>query len=374
MALVEYGKKDKQDKQDKQGKAVQVFHKEIYTDGCKRVIKSFSYIRTFNQCEKDPVVDKATQISREDYVGKSTIPNKQRQSGKNKIFWYNKKIKKDLKDDPKMVKQKSYMTGNVLETTQRKAPQKSRIGNPLMVLVLSFSVVLVAYFYIKNRENNFTWDLVKTNDDLIKNVFGQDEQISKINSILKLCTVSKGLYTVLLTGGVGVGKSYTSGIISQNFPWSSNWLILKHSTRGKLIDSLPKSLKEYRHYLIRVDDLSVDDTAEAIHLVSEIRKRIQDQHTLLFLIFNTGCEVQKKKILIQFKNSHIFFYHIPFQNLTRNDVEKCFLNEIKKQGALISSEEIENLITNQVKDIDIVRGPIGCKGITDKILHYSRNK
>ncbi|KAK6621193.1 hypothetical protein RUM43_011499 [Polyplax serrata] len=364
MALVEYGNKDKQ------GKTVQVFHKEIYTDGRKRVIKSFSYFRTFNQCEKNPVVCQATQTSREQSLGNSIIPNKQQQSGKNIGFWYKKKYKKKIHDDTKMVKQKSE---SVSETTQRKAPEKSRIGKALMVLVLSFSVVLAANFYIRYRENNLTWDLVKTHDDLIKNVFGQDEQISKINSILKLCTVSKGLYTVLLTGGVGVGKSYTSGIISQNFPWSSNWLILKHSIHRKLIDLLPKSLKEYGHNLIRVDDLSVDDTAEAIHMVSEIRKRKQE-NTLLFLIFNTGSEVQKKKILTQFTNSHIFFYHIPFQNLTRNDVEKCFLNEIRKHGAVISSEEIENLITNQVKEIDIVRGPIGCKGITDIILHYSRNK
>ena len=230
----------------------------------------------------------------------------------------------------------------------------------------------LAYFFIIQQDIfcKNVWHLDNTVTDIKNLIFGQDDAVEKLNYVLNRINQTEGMSVVIFTGGVGVGKTYTALTINKNLPWTSKTIISKHSFE---LDQtiLPKTYFECDHNLLIIEDLTVNDMDSVMNLI-EFASYRKYKKLFIILIFTTHSNSEKKDILSSFSESHITYYHVPFKNLDKEAVRKCYLQEINKQKAEISEMELHGLISKKMRPIEIVKGPVGCKGVSDDVAFYTK--
>ncbi|EEB20126.1 hypothetical protein Phum_PHUM602860 [Pediculus humanus corporis] len=238
--------------------------------------------------------------------------------------------------------------------------------------VHSKKIGYLAYFFIIQQDIfcKNVWHLDNTVTDIKNLIFGQDDAVEKLNYVLNRINQTEGMSVVIFTGGVGVGKTYTALTINKNLPWTSKTIISKHSFE---LDEtiLPKTYFKCDHNLLIIEDLSVNDMDSVMNLIKFASYR-KYKKLFIILIFTTHSNSEKKDILSSFNESYITYYHVPFKNLDKEAVRKCYLDEINKQKAEISEIELHGLISKKMRAIEIVKGPVGCKGVSDDVAFYTK--
>lgn len=334
----------------------QVFSKEIFSFGSKTFVKCYSYNQTKRKSETGETF-LFTKIHSKNFF----IPPKRRfhraiapKDNTNSNFINSQSTQTEI-GKPK-VSSKITMTN-----------AEESIFNKIFWFVLWAAIGILTI--IISYEGHFTWDLNQNFKELTENVFGQTDAIAKINLTLNTFNNSDYSITMVFTGGTGVGKTFTSSIIRRNYPWISKKFISKLNDKEMLTFS-SGTFSKFEPYLILIDDLQVDNIDQAINSVLLLKAKMRHTKVLFILIFTTHKNDEKEEILLKFKNTDLYVVHIPFVNLNRNAVEKCFRTETQKQGVFISEDDLEKLIKSKMKDIDVVKGPVGCKGVSEEVSFY----
>lgn len=260
--------------------------------------------------------------------------------------------------------------------------------NCIMFLLLPTIFVVTAivacssfYFATYQRNCEMLLDVYSLKSVLDSSVFGQKHAIGEIVSTLStFCsTRDPGLKLMALLGGTGVGKSYTTSIISEFFPWKENvqHFVLPLHYSSLSVTEVCAKISSCGDNLIVVDGLVPSKTAGIVKFLQVLTKHGQsnDGRVIVILVFSTenqkeivqGYGDQKPQLEVSKEKMNGVFHHgqlevgiITFQALQREHIAMCVKAAINRNGIVWSDTDIEEVIALLPQDT-------GCKGVASKV-------
>lgn len=340
------------------GFAKQIFYKEISFDGNTTQIKSLCASVT---------KDKDGQIQQNAQVNIASFPTPVKMRNLGETFQRKKAAICDSAFNDS-VNNSAEPKLKELGNTEKK---KKVVNKSLRNVILTFFIVPIlvhGYFYFKGE--NISSVSPSKLYPMFQNVFGQKEAVS--SSLFALDNFEKENFSKLLvfTGGVGVGKSLVSSIISENLPWTSKFLIFPESL-SKLFAHVLQSISKAGTHLIIIEDLSLKDITvlqtNILHYIRSLAdvKFNSDSKTFLILIFRSRTQSDTDSIIKKLDEHFPSYHHAKFNKLSYDDVKNCYLTEMKRQKINVKAEDVDMVVSKKFKYVNV-----GCKGVADDVALY----
>ncbi|KDR10137.1 uncharacterized protein LOC110838230 [Zootermopsis nevadensis] len=252
---------------------------------------------------------------------------------------------------------------------------------PIIFIVASVIACTSVYLASYQRVCKLTLDINAVKSVLDSSLFGQEDVIYNMVSTLQIFCSTKepGIVIMALLGGTGVGKSYTTSIICNLFPWGKN---VQHFVLPFRSNLLPVS-DDYGKFsscgdnLVVMDGLvpsDVDDTIKFLHNLMNHSKE-HGIRVIVILVFSSEVQkmilegygnlkhelqVSKQKLSSAFQDAGLDVSLITFQPLEREHIVMCIKEALSQKGILWSSTEIERVMVLLPQDT-------GCKGVASKV-------
>lgn len=365
-----------------------IYYQEVISNGNDTLVRSFSCDQFFRKDDSGQTqVWKRCQVSNFITPTKKLkethgINNKASSLPKRLALEYPRK-KSDTKAKLSLKypdSEKSITNNNVDNSYSKYNSRKIKFTRETKMLITATvsAIALGIGYYYSQLPCTYNWDLYNTGwnkvyKELERSVFGQKEAVDELMKLWRLNSLTSSKSLVLtFTGGVGVGKTYVSSIINNNYPWHSQ----KHiSFKNHIISEGEKYFSEKFScggHLVIIDDISILDSTKAIMLTNRLLSNFRRDggRLLIILIFQTQNKEQENLIVSQIENQHYIFYHIPFKPLQRDNIERCFLKEIVRQNVVVSEDKLNKLVEEQMSYVDVLKGPPGCKGVSDQVAKF----
>jgi hypothetical protein len=252
---------------------------------------------------------------------------------------------------------------------------------PVIFVVTAIVACSSLYFASYQRICEMPLDVDALKSVLESNVFGQNNAIDDIVSTLNtFCnTRDPGIILMALLGGTGVGKSYTTSIIREFFPWEENiqhFVLPLHSSSLSVTDIYAK-ISSCGDNLIIIDGLVPSETADVVKFLQVLTKhsKYNAGRVIVILVFNTedqkeilqGYEDQKhqledskEKLYDVFQRGQLEVSIIIFQALQMEHIAMCIKAALNQKGIVWSSTDVEEVMVLLPEDT-------GCKGVASKV-------
>jgi len=255
----------------------------------------------------------------------------------------------------------------------------------LPIIFVVTAVVACSSFYFATYQRNceMLLDVYSLKSVLDSSMFGQKHAIGEIMSTLNtFCsTRDPGLILMALLGGRGVGKSYTTSIISKFFPWKENvqHFVLPLHYSSLSVTEVCAKISSCGDNLIVIDGLvpsKTADVADVVKFLQVLTKHSQSSggRVIVILVFSTEnqellqdygdqehkLEVSKEKLNGFFHRGQLEVGIIKFQALQREHIAMCIKAALNQNGIEWSDANIEEVIALLPQDT-------GCKGVASKV-------
>lgn len=252
---------------------------------------------------------------------------------------------------------------------------------PIIFVVTAFVAGSSFYFATYQRNCEMLLDVYSLKSLLDSSMFGQKHAIGEIVSTLNtFCsTRDPGLILMALLGGTGVGKSYTTSIISEFFPWKENvqHFVLPLHYSSLSVTEVCAKISPCGDNLIVIDGLVPSKTADVVKFLQVLTKYGQSSggRAIVILVVSTEnqkeiiqgygdqkhqLEVSKEKLNDVFHRGQLEVSIITFQALQKEHIALCIKAALNQNGIVWSDVDIEEVIALLPLDT-------GCKGVTSKV-------
>jgi len=252
----------------------------------------------------------------------------------------------------------------------------------LPIIFVVTAIVACSSFYIATYQRNceMLLDVYSLKSVLDSSLFGQKRAIGEIVSTLNtFCsTRDPGLILMALLGGTGVGKSYTTSIINEFFPWKENvqHFVLPLHYSSLSVTEVCAKISTCGDNLIVIDGLVPSKTADVVKFLQVLTKYSQSSggRVIVILVFSTEnqeilqgygdekhqLEVSKEKLDGIFRCGQLEVGIITFQALQREHIALCIKAALNQNGIVWSDADIQEVIAVLPQDT-------GCKGVASKV-------
>lgn len=261
---------------------------------------------------------------------------------------------------------------NIPKSTSIKAVIIKLIKFSAMFLIPVTCALLLIQSNIFVNEDSYMSDhfqvenITEAMDDLL---YDQSEVVLKVKDTLK---IPRDKHLLIFTGGIGVGKTYATNIISNNFQWKNNiQKIVSPQFKNSYHESkFLKNLVRHGYNLVIVDGLEMGDEKSVISFVKKLL--VTDKKIIIILVFNVqeitddftdkiDLVSSSNNISNLFSEANIKHSLIIFNKLTKETVRKCIRYTMAKKGLIIN----ENIIDNVLQNVNYEYS--GCKGVYSKV-------
>jgi hypothetical protein len=252
---------------------------------------------------------------------------------------------------------------------------------PLIFVVTAVVVCSSLYFTSYQRGCEMTLDIGAVRTALENNIFGQKAAVYDIMSVLNVFsnTQSPGIVILAFAGGTGVGKSYTTSVISKRFPWKEN---VKHfvwplQSSSLSVDDEYVKLSPCGSNLIIIDDLVTSDAVNIAEFLQNLQKHSQYHgvRAVVILVFNSEDQkvilqgngdlelqfpVMKEKLTSIFQDAELEVSLITFQCLQSEHIAMCIKEALNQEGIVLLDTMVEEVMA-------MLPQGTGCKGVASKV-------
>jgi hypothetical protein len=252
---------------------------------------------------------------------------------------------------------------------------------PLIFVVTAVIVCSSIYSASYQKVCEMTVDIGAVRTELENSIFGQKDAIWDIMSVLNIFYNAQSPGTVILAfvGGTGVGKSYTTTVISKLFPWQENvqhfvWPL--HSS-SELVNDVSAKFSPCGANLVVMDDLV---TSDAGNIAKFLQNLVKHSHThgvraVAILVFSgedqkvilqgngdaePQSQVTKEELNCTFQDAKLEVTFITFQRLQSEHIAMCIMEALDRRGTVGSGAEVG-------KVMDLLAEGTGCKGVASKV-------
>jgi hypothetical protein len=252
---------------------------------------------------------------------------------------------------------------------------------PIIFIVAAVIACSSLYFVSYQRVCEMALDVGAVESALVSSIIGQEDAIYKMVSTLHAFCSSRepGTVIIVLLGGTGVGKSYTTSIISDHFPWEKNvqhFIFPFHYNSLSVTDVVAK-FSSCGDNLVVMDGLVPSEATDIIKFLQNLINHSQehDVRVIIILVFNNEdqkmvlegygdlqhqLQVSKEKLCSVFQDAKSDITLITFQPLQREHIMMCIKDALSQKGIMWSSTEIEQVMA-------LLHQDTGCKGVTSKV-------
>ena len=252
---------------------------------------------------------------------------------------------------------------------------------PIVFVVTAIVACSSFYFATHQRICEMSFDVYSLKSVLESSMFGQEHAIGEIVSILKtFCsTRDPGVILMALLGGTGVGKSYTTSIISEFFPWKENvqHFVLPLHYSSLSVTEVYAKISSCGDNLIVIDGLVQSKTADIVKFLQALTKHSQSSggRVIVILVFSTEdqkeilqgygdqqhqLEVSKEELNGVLHRGQLEVGIITFQALQREHIAMCIKAALNQNGIVWSDADIEEVMA-------LLPQNTGCKGVVSKV-------
>ncbi|XP_011313942.1 uncharacterized protein [Fopius arisanus] len=238
--------------------------------------------------------------------------------------------------------------------------------------IVFFGLLSVAVLIISTLISDFDQkplDFANTSMALRKNVLGQSEAIETL--IDHFQSNFNNFTAVILVGGIGVGKTYTTNIIKEHFPHKHN-IFEFFPPIMKQIPSAYEMLSHHYCNLLIVENLKTEDEKDFVALTKFFQKQairpcliilgvLNPQVTDDHLVRTMNLKETVKELQNLFRQEGINSKVIPFSPLGAEVISECIMREIKNNGIVLTDENYQKIETQLLMTNN------GCKGVNGKV-------
>jgi hypothetical protein len=252
---------------------------------------------------------------------------------------------------------------------------------PLVFVVTAAVVCNSLYFTSYQKVCEMTLDIGAVRAALENNIFGQKAAVYDIISVLNVfCnTQSPGIVILAFAGGTGVGKSYTTSIISRLYPWKEN---VKHfvwplQSSSLSVDDVYVKFSPCGANLVIIDDLVTSDAVNIVEFLQNLVKHSQHHgiRAIVILVFsgedqkvilqgNGDVELQfavmKEKLTSIFQDAELEVSLITFHHLQSEHIAMCIKEALNREGIALLDTKVEEVMA-------LLPQGTGCKGVASKV-------
>jgi hypothetical protein len=252
---------------------------------------------------------------------------------------------------------------------------------PLIFVVTAVVVCSSLYSASYQRVCEVTVDIGAVRTELENSIFGQKDAVWDIMSVLNISynTQSPGTVILAFVGGTGVGKSYTTTVISKLFPWQENvqhfvWPL--HSS-SQLVNDMSAKFSACGANLVVMDDLV---TSDAGNIAKFLQNLVNHSHThgvraVAILVFSgedqklilqgngevePQFQVMKEELSNTFQDAELEVTFITFQRLQSEHIAMCVMEALNRKGTVRLEAEVE-------KVMGLLAPGSGCKAVASKV-------
>lgn len=356
-------------------------YQEMVEIGDNTMIRSYSCGQVFTTGQDGETLQ-STQVSVMNFVSPSKNFKTGKLEGEPKFWSVPKKLPIAYRENLKPVKSRSALKFYEPEKAEKTVSDREskkyfdklrRILKKTVYLNIIILSLLSANCAVKYMHCNQNWRTEELVNSLKQSVFGQQELISNLRSLINDFTFSNENWLINFSGGTGVGKTHVSSIIYNHFPWETN----KHVYYFDLLTEevlLTASYSSCGSNLIIIDGMNVTNAETAIKMIEKVMITLNKNVKLLvILVFQTHGRGEQQ-FIGRLGTPVATVRHIPFNDLTEQDVRHCFHTEIKRQNKIVSQEYLNNLVLEQMKFSNISRSLPGCKNVfheVSRLPHHS---
>jgi hypothetical protein len=285
------------------------------------------------------------------------------------------------------------LTGKIFK--RRKNTKASKIKNssdqgenyilfiflPLIFVVTAGIVCRSLYLASYQRVCEMTLDIGAVRTVLENNIFGQKDAVYDIMSVLNTfySTRDPGIVILAFVGGTGVGKSYTTSVISKLFPWEEN---VQHFVRplhssSLAVNDVYAKFSPCGDNLVVMEDLVTSGAVNIAEFLQNLVKRSQSRgiRAIVILVFNNEdqkvilqgngdvehqFQVIKEKLSSIFQDAELEVSFITFQPLQSEHVAMCIKEAVNWRGIAWLNTEVEEVMA-------LLPQGTGCKGVASKV-------
>jgi hypothetical protein len=252
---------------------------------------------------------------------------------------------------------------------------------PIIFVVAAVIACASVYLASYQRVCEMTLGIDAVKSVLESSIFGQKDVIYNIVSTLRVfcSTREPGIVIMAFLGGTGVGKSYTTSIISDVFPWEKNvqhFVLPFHSNSLPVIDVNAK-FSSCGDNLVIMDGLVPSEVRDIMKFLQNLMNHSQERgiRVIVILVFSSEdqkmilegygdleheLQVSKQKICSAFQDAGLDVSLITFQPLQKEHIVMCIKEALSQKGIVWSSTEIEQVMVLLPQDT-------GCKGVASKV-------
>lgn len=218
-----------------------------------------------------------------------------------------------------------------------------------------------------------TFDFQNVTSALEKNVIGQELVITELTKLFNEHSIRT---SAVILGSTGVGKTFTSKLIGDNYQWTENVnYFIWSSSEGKKsqfnkLSKTIKNLSKCGQNLLFIDDLEYKDGSVVLEIENFIKTKSPEKNLklVIFYIVNLHKYSEKDKKSYQNKvdsiKSTINLPVIEFRDLNDEDGLKCIELQCALLGITLTDEEKKDVVAS------IVPSRSGCKHVYSKIALY----
>jgi hypothetical protein len=252
---------------------------------------------------------------------------------------------------------------------------------PIIFVVAAVVACASVYLASYQRVCEMTLDIDAVKSVLESSIFGQKDVIYNMVSILRIfySTREPGIVIMALLGGTGVGKSYTTSVISDIFPWEKNvqHFVLPFHSNSLPVSDVYAKFSTCGDNLVVMDGLVPSEVGDIIKFLQNLMNPNQERgiRVIVILVFSDynqrlilegngdlehQLQVSKQKLCSAFQDAGLNVSLITFQPLQREHIVMCIKETLSQKGIVWSSTEMEQVMVLLPQDT-------GCKGVASKV-------
>jgi len=265
------------------------------------------------------------------------------------------------------------------KSSHSKKPLKINWGGRMggfgkMIVDLIIFLAASYFFYIsfvgQPNYNPEFW-LNNLRGELKVNVFNQEDAVDKLVNSVFWSLDNNRSSIIVLSGEVGVGKSYTSTILTRTFPWQKQIVFFTPENRMDVV--FPEMTTGWG--LVIIEDCSMDSIFHVLTMLEEQLEITKNKGSKFFiLVMYTHRNELELDTLMSVLPTHRYYHHIPFKPADRELVRNCFKRELIAEDVMVTEEELEELVEEHMTFIPEARGHPGCKSVHTKVVGYVSQK
>lgn len=190
----------------------------------------------------------------------------------------------------------------------------------------------------------------------------------------------KDFTPIALIGRSGVGKTFTTKLVTANWQWKDNvheFLWPTFATNidrfSTIITAVKKSSPICGHHLMIIDDLAVNDGFLMITINEDLSRIVQMKNLSIVVMYvinlpaylpkdRQQIDAKMMQLVSEFETKEIAA--IPYKILDSDDVRRCVSKECAEKQLQLQPNQIEEIVAG----IDAEQS--GCKHVANKVALY----